>query len=167
MAVYTRIAPRGPPSYPPTSPPIPRSQAITLEPPPKQDIAQLPGASIPEDIPTPTEPGKLSPTTNIESPSQSGRSISATEVQDKPNITSQISPLQEQEKTTPPPPISTMVPAPAKTVLTVAMGQAHGGQDSPVMNETLSVIDEHITDMNSPHHSVAAQDRRGTNDSGS
>lgn len=33
------------------------------------------------------------------------------------------------------------------------------------MNETLSVINEHITDMNSPHHSVAIQ--RGTNDSGS
>ena len=34
------------------------------------------------------------------------------------------------------------------------------------MNETLSVIDEHITDMNSPHHSIVI-DRRGTNDSGS
>lgn len=46
-----------------------------------------------------------------------------------------------------------------------AKSHAHG-QDSPVMNETLSVIDEHITDMNSPHHSVAAE-RRATNDSGS
>ena len=35
------------------------------------------------------------------------------------------------------------------------------------MNETLSVIDEHITDMNSPHHSITATDRRLANDSGS
>jgi hypothetical protein len=36
------------------------------------------------------------------------------------------------------------------------------------MNETLSVIDEHITDMNGPHHhSMLGTDRRGTNDSGS
>ena len=35
------------------------------------------------------------------------------------------------------------------------------------MNETLSVIDEHITDMGSPRHSIATAERRGTNDSGS
>ena len=41
------------------------------------------------------------------------------------------------------------------------------GEDSPVMNETLSVIDEHITDMNTPRSSLLAGDRRVTNDSGS
>ncbi|KAI9706001.1 MAG: polar growth protein [Candelina mexicana] len=41
------------------------------------------------------------------------------------------------------------------------------GQDSPVMSETLSVIDEHITDMHSPRHSVVANEARTTNDSGS
>ncbi|KAL8785189.1 MAG: hypothetical protein Q9213_003536 [Squamulea squamosa] len=41
------------------------------------------------------------------------------------------------------------------------------GEDSPVMNETLSVIDEHITDMNTPGSSLRAKERRGTNDSGS
>lgn len=41
------------------------------------------------------------------------------------------------------------------------------GEDSPVMNETLSVIDEHITDMNTPGSSLRASERRGTNDSGS
>jgi hypothetical protein len=51
--------------------------------------------------------------------------------------------------------------------LTTAVKAVHThGQDSPVMNETLSVIDEHITDMNSPHHSVVTTDRHG-NDSGS
>jgi hypothetical protein len=39
------------------------------------------------------------------------------------------------------------------------------GQDSPVMNETLSVIQEHISDMNTPRNSV--RDRRSANDSGS
>ncbi len=35
------------------------------------------------------------------------------------------------------------------------------------MNETLSVIDEHIIDLNTPGSSVRASERRGTNDSGS
>lgn len=38
---------------------------------------------------------------------------------------------------------------------------------SPVMDQTLSVIDEHITDMHTPRHSIVAGERRGTNDSGS
>ncbi|KAF2661873.1 polarized growth protein-like protein Boi2 [Lophiostoma macrostomum CBS 122681] len=37
---------------------------------------------------------------------------------------------------------------------------------SPVMHETLSVIDEHITDMSTPRHSIVSKDLRG-NDSGS
>lgn len=45
----------------------------------------------------------------------------------------------------------------------------HGnGQDSPVMNETLSVIDEHITDLSTPRHSVKpAADQKTINDSAS
>ncbi|KAJ5903182.1 hypothetical protein N7504_005565 [Penicillium tannophilum] len=45
--------------------------------------------------------------------------------------------------------------------------QHANGQESPVMNETLSVIDEHITDMNTPRHSVSTQDAKTINDSGS
>lgn len=41
------------------------------------------------------------------------------------------------------------------------------GEESPVMNETLSVIDEHITDMNTPRSSLMVGDRRGANDSNS
>lgn len=41
------------------------------------------------------------------------------------------------------------------------------GEESPVMNETLSVIDEHITDMNTPRSSLPASARRNTNDSAS
>ena len=41
-------------------------------------------------------------------------------------------------------------------------------EDSPVMNETLSVIDEHITDMKTPRsNGRAVAERRMTNDSGS
>lgn len=40
------------------------------------------------------------------------------------------------------------------------------GEDSPVMNETLNVIQEHISNMGSPRHS-GSRDRRGINDSGS
>lgn len=39
--------------------------------------------------------------------------------------------------------------------------------DSPVMNETLSVIDEHITDMKTPRSNGRAKERTMTNDSGS
>lgn len=52
--------------------------------------------------------------------------------------------------------------------LSVSLGSHRGqGEDSPVMNETLSVIDEHITDMNTPRSSVMVGDRRVTNDSSS
>lgn len=36
-----------------------------------------------------------------------------------------------------------------------ALGGTHNGEDSPVMNETLSVIDEHITDLSTPRQSLA------------
>jgi PH domain/SAM domain (Sterile alpha motif) len=63
--------------------------------------------------------------------------------------------------------------APAATIpgvprsISLALGQSTGGQDSPVMNETLSVIDEHITDLSTPRHSVIAHDPRQANDSAS
>jgi hypothetical protein len=37
-------------------------------------------------------------------------------------------------------------------------------QNSPVMNETLSVIEEHITDMSTPRHSLLMPDQRGLHD---
>lgn len=57
---------------------------------------------------------------------------------------------------------------PTQRSISIAMANQRGqGEDSPVMNETLSVIDEHITDMNTPGSSFRAGERRGTNDSGS
>ena len=53
-----------------------------------------------------------------------------------------------------------------------SMSMATGGtrlrrDDSPVMNETLSVIDEHITDLNTPRSSLLGVEPRAFNDSGS
>lgn len=47
------------------------------------------------------------------------------------------------------------------------IGASQNGEDSPVMNETLSVIDEHITDFSTPRHSVAKDRQQTANDSGS
>ncbi|KAI9868094.1 MAG: polar growth protein [Trichoglossum hirsutum] len=60
------------------------------------------------------------------------------------------------------------IPSTALRNITIATGSHHiHGEESPVMSETLSVIDEHITDMSTPRHSIAAANRRGANDSGS
>lgn len=57
---------------------------------------------------------------------------------------------------------------PGQRSISMALASSRGqGEDSPVMNETLSVIDEHITDMNTPGSSLRAGERRETNDSGS
>ncbi|KAH0542152.1 hypothetical protein FGG08_003452 [Glutinoglossum americanum] len=63
---------------------------------------------------------------------------------------------------------TTSMPSTALRNIGIATGNQHThGEDSPVMSETLSVIDEHITDMSTPRHSIAAANRRGANDSGS
>ncbi|MCJ1476348.1 polar growth protein [Lambiella insularis] len=62
----------------------------------------------------------------------------------------------------------TTAPVAAQRSISMMMGNTRNhGEDSPVMNETLSVIDEHITDLNTPRSSLLAPDHRGTNDSGS
>lgn len=50
-----------------------------------------------------------------------------------------------------------------------SLSMVHQGpdEDSPVMNETLSVIDEHITDMKNPRSGALAVERRVTHESGS
>ncbi|EFQ99722.1 hypothetical protein MGYG_02736 [Nannizzia gypsea CBS 118893] len=41
------------------------------------------------------------------------------------------------------------------------------GEESPVLNETLSVIDEHITNFSTPRHSIATQENHSVHDSSS
>ncbi|MCJ1401914.1 polar growth protein [Xylographa trunciseda] len=60
------------------------------------------------------------------------------------------------------------VPIAAQRSISMMMGNNRiHGEESPVMNETLSVIDEHITDLNTPRSSLLAPDLRAMNDSGS
>ncbi|KAE8372748.1 hypothetical protein BDV26DRAFT_87590 [Aspergillus bertholletiae] len=77
------------------------------------------------------------------------------------------SPKQQQRSTSSPLPTSKMAIDIQKTIRQSIDGHLNG-QDSPVMNETLSVIDEHITDLSTPRHSVSAsQDSKTANDSAS
>ncbi|KAL2812869.1 hypothetical protein BJX63DRAFT_421574 [Aspergillus granulosus] len=79
-------------------------------------------------------------------------------------------PKQQQQQTR-----STSSPLPTATMaadiqhsIRQSLDPHMNGQDSPVMNETLSVIDEHITDLSTPRHSVKpAADQKTLNDSAS
>ncbi|OJD28413.1 hypothetical protein ACJ73_00191 [Blastomyces percursus] len=63
---------------------------------------------------------------------------------------------------------SSTPPLPQAVQRTISETMSRGnGDDSPVINQTLSVIDEHITNFSTPRHSVVAQDLRNPNDSGS
>lgn len=65
-------------------------------------------------------------------------------------------------------PLSSTGPIIVQRSLSISLNNHRGqGEESPVMNETLSVIDEHITDMNTPRSSLMVGDRRGANDSSS
>ena len=92
-------------------------------------------------------------------------------------------PMNSEEAT--PPPLNTTPPSQrtasvpnvsiasqalaATTPAQRSLSMVHQGpdEDSPVMNETLSVIDEHITDMKNPRSGALAVERRMTNESGS
>ncbi|KAK2744608.1 polar growth protein [Myotisia sp. PD_48] len=47
------------------------------------------------------------------------------------------------------------------------LGSHMNGEESPVLNETLSVIDEHITNFSTPRHSLVARDNTVMSDSSS
>ena len=64
------------------------------------------------------------------------------------------------------PPASTLS-GPATPQRSISMVQQDTAEDSPVMNETLSVIDEHMTDMNIPRQNLQELERHTTTDSGS
>jgi hypothetical protein len=77
------------------------------------------------------------------------------------------SPKQQQRSSSSPLPASKIAIDIQKTIRQSIDGHLNG-QDSPVMNETLSVIDEHITDLSTPRHSVtASQESKTANDSAS
>jgi hypothetical protein len=140
--VYTRLAPRPSPSYHNIAP-IPISQSAPAQQQSLPAMTQGQNGSEPAAIVTTSvEPPNAIP--NILSPGNKSSPVAAAE-----NAT--ITPEEIIQQ-----------PLTAASISSAAKAHAHG-QDSPVMNETLSVIDEHITDMN---HSVVSVPRT-INDSGS
>ncbi|KAA8647331.1 hypothetical protein EYZ11_004073 [Aspergillus tanneri] len=79
------------------------------------------------------------------------------------------SPSQPQRSSSSPLPTSKLAIDLHQSIRQSIDGQLNGQtKDSPVMNETLSVIDEHITDLSTPRHSLAAtQEPKPINDSAS
>ncbi|KAL3422572.1 SAM domain-containing protein [Phlyctema vagabunda] len=156
--VYTRLAPRGP-SYPLSSFNATRPYPVTVDPVVTEPPEEQPSSA--------NQSGDSTPVTDTDrtTPERNG-SISA--VSDAPTPTSTLPTLKTQEPD-PTPSIkgpSSSSPSFPKALSMTSAAKSHGhGQDSPVMNETLSVIDEHITDMKSPP--TTGVERRNGNDSGS
>ncbi|PCH08142.1 Sterile alpha motif, type 2 [Penicillium occitanis (nom. inval.)] len=101
---------------------------------------------------------------------QASRRASVTEAPDL-NVDSMeevVSPVlkQPQRSTSSPLPSSPSLATSIQRTISQTFGNHLNGGDSPVMNETLSVIDEHITDLNTPRHSVT-QESKAVTDSGS
>ncbi|KAI9751707.1 MAG: polar growth protein [Lichina confinis] len=69
--------------------------------------------------------------------------------------------------TTTGPPSSIGPSTPRSMSLAYSGGQYHSGEDSPVMHQTLSVIEEHITNMHTPRHSRSTAERQLASDSAS
>ncbi|KAF2798961.1 hypothetical protein K505DRAFT_85274 [Melanomma pulvis-pyrius CBS 109.77] len=90
-----------------------------------------------------------------------------------PEMESHPNPLQISSPSAAAQPVAsnnTSIPATAPRSISMTLGGELSRDEqsigSPVMHETLSVIDEHITDMSTPRHSIVSKDLRA-NDSGS
>ncbi|KAA8564963.1 hypothetical protein EYC84_010732 [Monilinia fructicola] len=140
--VYTRLAPRGSPSHPNLSAAA-MSQTGALQIPSAQQSLNQSTAQRSSGETATTLLGTSEPTPDSLSTSQPSSFVASVEP-----------PTNAAAKAIP--------PLSAASVSSAAKSHAHG-QDSPVMNETLSVIDEHITDMNHIVGSVP----KSINDSGS
>ncbi|KAJ9308941.1 hypothetical protein DTO217A2_1617 [Paecilomyces variotii] len=77
------------------------------------------------------------------------------------------SPKQSKRSSSSPLPSTNSLAVGIQRTIRDSLHSPFNGEDSPVMNETLSVIDEHITDLSTPRHSVAGQELKPVNDSGS
>ncbi|KAF4272828.1 hypothetical protein CNMCM8812_008377 [Aspergillus fumigatus] len=105
-----------------------------------------------------------------ESTPQASRHASISETQ-PPEVATDLSsmkssPNQQHRSSSSPLPTSRLAVDIQQSIRQTLDGQLKG-QDSPVMNETLSVIDEHITDLSTPRHSVANHENKASNDSSS
>ncbi|OBT39941.1 hypothetical protein VE00_09436 [Pseudogymnoascus sp. WSF 3629] len=170
--VYTKIAPQGPPvvtqaaAATPRPVPAPEQMTPTAETPVPAPLEAAAPAPVVLDTRNSVPVEEAKKTTQVE------RHISASQVLDagppspSPLNTPQ-SAIQAYASEESLPTVVEPVSAVPKSVVSSAVlpGLA---QDSPVMNETLSVIQEHISNMSTPRNSGGGiAERRGTNDSGS
>lgn len=163
--VYTRIAPRGPPSYPAINSATQRQPFLPSAPKPAQNEPK-PQQFAAQNAPVPPNPPKVDTAPPSEPNPEPSPQAEQLDSPDTPTVpTAPSNDVKDSEATPQIPQNSTPIPIQPKSILATKT-HAHG-QDSPVMNETLSVIEEHIVDMSTPHHSMISTERRGTNDSGS
>lgn len=116
---------------------------------------------------TPTNAGNSDTTSEADRTPQASRHVSLKSTQGPSATTSSASaPAASAVTATPALSTSSTTSVPKHLALSSAADVHDHGQDSPVMNETLNVVQEHINNMTAPEHSTQGE-RRGTNDSGS
>jgi hypothetical protein len=179
--VYTKPAPRGPPTLPPPYTSTPRSQPASA---PPSSVSSPSAVPVPSSVfNTATVPSAIAFGSENQVASESRNSVPTPDSDRTPQASRHTSASHIPDSTITASPLLNLPPSgdiPGTAALTTSSGSSaprnpalssvtsthNQGQDSPVMNETLSVIQEHISNMNSPRHSGSG-DRRGTNDSGS
>lgn len=112
-------------------------------------------------------PGSLPKSADTTPQASRHPSASGIQIPDASLSTSVPPPSQQRRVSSSPLPSAAMTTDIHQSVRQSIDSHLNNGQDSPVMNETLSVIDEHITDLSTPRHSLAAQDSKTVTDSGS
>lgn len=133
-------------------------------------MAAAPPTAEPIEMDKTESPTEIEPTTPVDSTFATAGSEQTTPQASRhtsvANAPDQVvSPSQQRSASSPLPRPS--LAADIQQAFRRPMDSPGNGEDSPVMNETLSVIDEHITDMNTPRHSVSTQEAKTVNDSGS
>ncbi|KAK2757001.1 polar growth protein [Arachnomyces sp. PD_36] len=145
--VYTKAPPRAE-AVPTENPPSYASSCGSSEP----AVAQ---EEKPVDSKTPDINGEITP--------QASRHVSTSSEKptlDLPETTRSATPPMSQHRPSSMasnPPLSPGI----QRTISETIDNHMNGEESPVMNETLSVIDEHITDLSTPRHSVVAKEQTG------
>ncbi|KAL4925559.1 putative polarized growth protein (Boi2) [Aspergillus undulatus] len=128
-----------------------------------------------QEIPTPDAGDLVSTPVVDDSTPQASRHTSMTNLRGanaqsemNPSLLAPTQQQQQNRSSSSPLPSSTKIAGDIAQSIRQTLDPNMNGQDSPVMNETLSVIDEHITDLSTPRHSVKpSADQKTINDSAS
>lgn len=167
---YTRPAPKGVPQTSPASGSFSGSYPSSIQAPTIATSSSISGSSASIQNPpftiSPFDSRKSAPALETDRASQNNRHVSDSHISGSPNEVPLINLVSSADgpKTITPSTSVSMIPKNLNVPLQSQMN-SHG-QDSPVMNETLSVIQEHISDMSSPRQGGSV-DRRGPTDSSS